>query len=186
MRFSLFLATIGALAGSALAAPQTILVEAQIVELTTNDPEPPKDLSRLTEEKGADVLTFSTLETPSGKPATLSATRRFTVPDKDTFETGVVLTVCPAFTEDHRVQYSVDFDATEFLGYAADSSSPAPMFSTNKTIGIEGATDFGKPVLLDLRTLRDEQTIQEPGKPDHTATIYRRTFAILRFSKGVE
>ena len=68
MRFSLFLATIGALAGSALAAPQTILVEAQIVELTTNDPEPPKDLSRLTEEKGADVLTFSTLETPPANP----------------------------------------------------------------------------------------------------------------------
>lgn len=180
------LTILAALTTSAIAAPQTVFVHAQIVELTTNDSKPPKDLSRLAERKGVDVLTSPILKTPSGKPTKLSIMREFVVPRKGTFEVGVVLTVRPTLVSDRKIQYLVDFEMTEFQGFAARSASKAPMFSTTKTIGIDGTTPLGKPVVLDLGTRQDEQTVQEPGKPSRTATIYRRIFAILKFSKTPE
>lgn len=181
-----YLAIFAALTTSAFASPKTVLVHVQLVELATNGAKLPEDLSGLAERKGADVLASSELRTRSGLPTKLSATRNLTVPRKGTFETGVVLTVCPTFAGDHRIRYSVDFDRTEFEGFAARSSSQAPMFSTRKTIGIDGTTDIGKPVVLDLYTWQDTQTIKEPGKPNRTSIVHRRLFAILNFSKDAE
>ncbi len=83
-----YLAVAAALTSSAIAAPKTILVDAQVVEMTTNDDALPKDLSRLAERKGVDVLTFPRQKTPSGKAAKLSAVHELAIPHKALLRSG--------------------------------------------------------------------------------------------------
>ncbi|GAT32384.1 hypothetical protein TSACC_2782 [Terrimicrobium sacchariphilum] len=184
MKIFTCLAIAAAFTASAIAAPKTILVDAQLVELATNKDSLPKDLSKITERKGVDVLTFPRQKTPSGRVAKFSATREVTVPRKGAFEVGVVLTVRPALADDGRIRYSVDADATTFEGFFTPSSSQAPIFKTVRAVGIEGEAEIGKPVVLVLSKWQDEQTIVESGKPNRTALIHRRVIAILTFSQA--
>lgn len=184
MKILPYLAIAAALTTSALAAPKTILVDAQLVELATNKDALPKDLSNIAERKGVDVLTFPKQKTPSGRAAKFSATREVTVPRKGAFEVGVVLRVRPTLADDGRIRYSVDADATTFEGFFTPSSSQAPIFKTVRAVGIEGAAEIGKPVVLVLSKWQDEQMVVEPGKPKRTALIHRRLIAILTFSQA--
>jgi len=177
-----YLVIAAALTASAFAAPQAILVNAQLVELATNGAELPKDLSRLAERKGVDVLASPQLKTRPGQPTTVSATREVPIPPKGKFPVGVVLTVRPAWAGEGRVRYSVDFDVTRLEGYFAPSTSRAPIFSTTRAMGIEGTAEIGKPVVLVLSNVPDEQMVAEPGKPSRPALIHRRLIAILSFA----
>lgn len=186
MKILPYLAIAAAFTASAIAAPKTILVDARLVGLATNGTDLPKDLSRLAERKGADVLASSRLKTRSGKPATLSATQELVIPHKGKFPTGAVLTVRPTLAGDGRVRYSVDFDFTTLDGYFAPSTTQAPIFKTVRAVGIEGEAEIGRPVVLVLTHWQDEQMVVEPGKPNRTELIHRRLIAILSFSKGAE
>lgn len=184
MKILPYLAIAAALTTSAIAAPKTILVDAQVVEMTTNNDALPKDLSRLAERKGVDVLTFPRQKTSSGKAAKLSAVHEVAIPHKGAFEVGVVLTVRPAWAGEGRIRYSADADVTTFEGFFTPSSSQAPIFSTVRTVGIEGSAKIGQPVVLVLSSLQDKQMIKEPGKPNSPALIYRRLIAVLKFSEA--
>lgn len=182
MKILQYLTIAAALTSSAIASPKTVLVDAQVVELATNGADLPKDLSRLAERKGADVLASSRLKTRPGKPVTLSSMREVAIPPKGKFPVGAVLTVRPAWAGEGRVRYSVDFDITRLEGYFAPSTSRAPIFSTTRAMGIEGTAEIGKPVVLVLSNVPDEQMVAEPGKPNRPALIHRRLIAILSFA----
>ncbi len=184
MKILPYLVIAAALTSSAIAAPKTILVDAQVVELATNDDALPKDLSKIAEKKGADVLTFPRQKTASGRAVKLSAALEAAIPHQGAVKPGVIMTVRPTLAGDGRIRYSVDFDFTRFAGFFAPSSSEAPIFSTTRAAGIEGTAEIGQPVVLSLDSWNEKQIIKEPGKPGRAALVYRRLIAVLTFSKG--
>lgn len=184
MKILQYLAIAAALTSSAIASPKTVLVDAQVVELATNGADLPKDLSRLAEKKGADVLAASRLKARPGKPVTLSSMREVAIPPRGKFPVGAVLTVRPAWAGEGRVRYSVDFDFTTLEGYFTPSATQAPIFQSVRAMGIEGAAEIGKPVVLVLHSWSEKQIVQEPGKPNRDAPVYRRLIAFLTFSQA--
>ena len=142
----------------------------------------PKDITRVAQVPGADNLVTPDSRANSGQVVKVSVGRDLEVPGKGTFPTGSVLSIRPTL-HGGRFDYSVDFEHTEFLCFAARSTTQAPVLNTRKIVGMDGQSGDGEPVWLDLGVREDEQTIREHGKPTRTRTIRRRLIAILTFTK---
>ena len=167
---------------SALAAEPSITVHTQLCELR-GDVKLPKDITQILKHPKADTFTAPDTATPSGEPAKVSITREFQVPGKGAFPVGMSLSIRPTLDGD-RFRYSVDFERTEFLSYAARSATEAPILNTQKIIGMDGQCAGGETVWLDLGTREEKQVVSEPGKRDRTQTVQRRLIAILTFNKA--
>jgi hypothetical protein len=167
---------------SSVAAEPTINVRTQLCELPA-DAKFPKDITQVAKVSKADSLSVPDAKTPSGQPTKVSVSRDFVVAGKGTFPVGVFLSIRPILDGD-RFDYSVDFERTEFVSFAARSATQAPVLNTQRIMGIDGKCASGEPVWLDLGVREDKQVVTEPGKPDRTQTIRRRLIAILTFNRA--
>ncbi|HSI63762.1 MAG TPA: hypothetical protein VLE43_11605 [Candidatus Saccharimonadia bacterium] len=132
---------------------------------------------------GAAVVTAPVTKIALGKPATVSFTREFPLPsgapgtvqnsklvvevngpekNKDRMDVSLLLSVRPTVYGE-RVQYSLDYDLSEFSGYAQQGQQ----WISYKGQDMKGATAFGKSTVMKLSK--------------RAGTV---TYAILTFTKG--
>jgi hypothetical protein len=170
------------LAVSSVAAEPTINVHTQLIELPAGA-KLPKDITQADKIPKADSVAVPDARTPSGEPTKVSVARDFVVAGKGNFQTGVFLTIRPTL-DGELFGYSVDFESTVFVSFAARSATKAPVLSTQRIVGIDGQCASGEPVWLDLGVREDKQVVSEPGKRDRTQIVRTRLIAILTFNKA--
>jgi hypothetical protein len=177
-----FLFAFLALETFAVGAEPKIAVQVHLCEWPA-DANLPRDIRAVLKTKGVDAVTFPKLITRSGKATKASVTREFKVAGKGKFQTGVVLWIRPALAGE-RFRYSVDFDHTEFEGFAPRSATKAPIFTSKRIVGIDGTCGIGEVIWLDLGVKEWKQSVQDRGRPDRIRTIRRKLIAILSFSRA--
>jgi len=168
---------------TAFAAEPTVVVHTKLIEINSANrltiTELPKDAAGLLSKKGVNVLTFPEVKSRSGESKEFSTTRDIEVADRGKFQIGVTISVRPT-VDGNRFRYSVDFNSTDFEGFASDPSK-TPIFNIRKITDMKGECDGGKEVWLDLGERFAEQVVEETGKPDTEQLIRRRLIVVIRF-----
>ncbi len=171
-----------ALPGWAMAAEPSVSVHARMIEVPATI-KVPSDITKLYNQRGVDVLSPPSLTTRSGVRCKIEMTRILEVPGKGTFPIGVTLSVLPT-QEGNRVRYTMDFDQTQFLGFAEHSATNSPVLETCKIIGMDGVADFDKAVTFAFPVSAGHQIIRFEGKPEVTKWVGRKFVLVLTFTKA--
>ena len=167
---------------SAVASEPVINVHAQLCEVSAAT-KLPKNIERISAVPGADNFVAPDAKTTSGRPTSVSISRDLVIPGKGTFPVGISLCIRPTLV-DNTFHYSVDYQQTEFVSFAARSATKAPVLKTEKIVGMDGQSKDGEPIWLDLGVHDMKQTVHELGKRDYIQTIRKRLVAVLTFRKA--
>jgi hypothetical protein len=160
-------------------AQGNLAVNARLVEVPA-DFALPLDLAKIAKLPSVDVLLFPKIVKASGETADFGVTSDFAVRGRSPVTLGMKYSLT-SVVRDGQVNYSLDYERTEFKGYDKNSASQAPIFDTQKRLGVDGIVPIGKTAYLDLGEQTREQIVMVDGAPK-THTLVTRLILLFDFN----